>query len=417
MKYAFVIYFFALFCAVSMAQPPSKSQQLNQSVAELYQAGKYDEAIPLAEEVVGLERKASNGKNLISAIENLAQIRVARFTRLVAELNAGTVDPGVVKSTLEKLKNDADGSEANLREAIRLADANQNDLSQQRIAMRNSLAWLLYNYQSPDPEVSVGFDKTARDKFEMRTRARYYKRINEAESLYQEALKIASAGANTKDGAALLTTYNFAEFALATGNLEDAIARFENCLAEVEKIYGKKSPSLVQPLESYVKALVASGQDDLAFENVSRLVRVTGKSAGMPKALLNLSLRSDRAFAPTNATGVEDSARANKERATLSGRAATVNASLDAILAVSTHGRQYYDNALSVKVVNVPVRVVVDETGRVVEAEALVPSKELKNDAETAVKAWKFRPLVIAGQPRKIKGYVEAIILADRTTK
>jgi hypothetical protein len=414
MKHFFIIAHICFLAAFSFAQvQPTKSQQLNQSVATLYQSGKYDEAIPVAEEIVGLERKEAAAKNLVNALENLAQIKIARFKRSVAELNSGTLDANTAKSTITKLRSDAESGEANLREAIRIADAAPAEYKEQRVAMRNNLAWLLYHYHPPDPEVSVAFDKSGRDKFEMRARARYFKRINEADSVYQEALKAAEGN----DNSTLLTTYSFAEFALATGDLENAVARLEKCIADVERIYGKTSRNLAEPLDGYIRALAATGQDDLAFEMVSRLVRVTGKSAGMPKTLLNISLRADKAFAPTNATGVESSERANRERATLAGRGATLNSSLDAMLAVSTHGKQYYDVGLPVNIHRVPVKVLVDENGKVVEAEALAGEKETKSDAETAVKEWKFKPFTGSGQPRKVRGYVECIILGNRLTK
>lgn len=409
MKYASIIPLILLLTALTSGQvQPSRSQQLSESVATLYQNGKYDEAVPIAEEIVSLERKGASTKNLGNALENLAQIKVARFKRALAELNSGSVSPAAIKNAVAKLHSDAQESESHLREALKITDA-ASDHKEQRIAMYNSLAWLLYNYQPPDPEVSIAFDKIGRDKFEMRTRARLFKRVGEAENLYKEALNT-GAGENSL----LLTTYNFAEFAMATGDLENALARFEKCIADVERIYGKKSQSLVQPLESYIKALAATGQDDLAFEMVSRLVRVTGKSAAMPKTLLNVSLRADKVFAPINSSGVESNAKANKERITLLGRRATLNASLDAMLAVSTHGKEYYDALGPARIAKVPVRVLVDETGKVVEAEALTDEKEQKRDAEAAVSAWKFRPFVAAGQSRKIKGYVECIIFADR---
>lgn len=409
MKYGFIITLLVLQPLLSFGQAPTKSQQLNQSVAALYQTGKYDDAIPVAEEIVALERKEAAGRNLVNALENLARIRIARFKRSVAELNAGTLDANASRPAITKLRSDAESGEANLREAIRLADLSRDADKEQGIAMRNALAWLLYHYHPPDPEVSAAFDKTSRDKFEMRSKARYLKRISEAEGMYQEALKRAEGN----DGLTLLTTYNLAEFGLATGNLENALAQLEKCIADVERIYGKNNRSLAEPLDAYIRALIATGQDDLAFEMVSRLVRVTGKSAGMPKTLLNISLRSDKAFAPVNATSVEDTARANKERATLAGRRATLNSSLDVMLSASTHGRQFYDVGLPVNVMKVPVKVLVDENGKVIEAEAFASDKETKNDAEAAVREWKFKPFAAGGQARKVRGYVECIILAN----
>ncbi len=404
---------------MAFSQAPSNSRDLNQTVTELYNAGNYDEAIPIAEQIVALERKqtAASAKNLVNALENLAQIRVSRFKQTSVALGSDSRTPQDAKSNLEKLRNDADSSETNLREAIRIADAAPAAFREQRIVMRNSLAWLLYNYQPPDPDVSIGFDKNSRDRFSMRAQARFSKRIDEASALYSEASKISSADQTKDDNAGLITLFNWAEFALAMGDLENALDRFERCIAEVEVRYGKTSQNLIPLLDSYMKALAATGQEDLAMEMVSRKVRITGKSAGMPKTLLNISFRAERPFAPTNASSVENAARANKERATLSAPNAAGGASVDAIISGSTLARQYYDLSGTKRVTKVIVGVVVDEAGKVTEAEAMTADKEKKKDAEIAVKEWRFRPLVVGGQPRILKGYVEAIIFSDQATK
>ena len=418
MKFAFITTSILTLAASLSAQEPTRSQQLNRSVATLFQNGKYDDAIPLAEEIVGLERKeGSSGKNLINALENLALIELFRFKLSHAELAAGTLAPSAIKPTVEKWRRAAERCESSLREAMRLADLDPQAFWQQRISVRNSLAWILYNYQPPDPDMMIDFDKASRDKFEMRSKARFFARVNEADKTYQEALKIASSDADANDNSALLTTYNLAQFALDMGDLENSIARFEMCISEVERIYGNDSRDLAPPLEAYIKVLVATGQEDAANEMGNRLARVTGKPAGLPKTLLNLSLRADKAFAPANSTGIEGKARANKEVAALAGRRATMEADFNAMLAVSTNGREYYESGSSVRVSKVPVRVVVDESGRVSEADALTGDKEAKRDAETAVREWKFKPFISGGQARKLTGYVECIVLVNRLTK
>jgi tetratricopeptide (TPR) repeat protein len=415
MKYAFIFLQILLLSTLSLGQDLTRSQQLNRSVAELYQNGKYDEAIPLAEEIVGLERKnGSKVKNLVNALENLALIELSRFKRSQAELASGTLEHSAVRGTVEKWRRDAEHCENSLREAIRLADAGGQDFREQRVSMLRSLAWLLYRYQPADPQVSITFDKIGRDKFEMRARARFYERVNEVEKVYKEALSIA---AEANDNSVLIVNYDLAVFEVAMGDLENAIPRLEKCIADVERAFGPKSPSLLQPLELYVKALAAAGQDDLAFEMVGRIVQVTGKSASLPKTLLNISLRADKAFAPINASGIEANAKANKERLALAGRRATFNAGFDAMLAVSTHGREFYDSFGPAILSSVMVRVLVDETGRVVEAEGLTDDAENKKDAEEAVREWRFKPFTYAGRPGKMKGYVECILLADRSVK
>ncbi|MGD9563689.1 MAG: tetratricopeptide repeat protein [Pyrinomonadaceae bacterium] len=416
MRHLLLISHILLLSTMALAQGPTRSQQLNRSVAELYQKGKFDEAIPIAEEIVEIEQKAASHRNLVNALENLSRIKIARFKQLVSEFKAGKVEPSAVKAYAAKLNSDAEGAENDLRQAIKIADANPAGLLEQRVAMRNSLAWLLYYYRPNDPEVVIAFDKFGRDKFEMKSKAGYLKRLNEAESLNQQGLKIATE-ADADSNLAMLAAYNLADLALATGDLEKAADLLEKCIADVERVLGKKSPSLVQPIELYIKVLTATDQDDLAFEMLSRLVRVTGKSAGMPKNLVDISLRADKAFAPINSSGVETNAMVNKDTATLAGRSATFNGSFEAMLAVSTHGRQYYNSPFPANINKVPVRVLVDETGNVLEAEAAITDKDLKSDAEKAVREWKFKPFESGGQPRKMKGYVVCTLFTDRLMK
>ncbi len=407
-----------LVSALAAAQDlPTKSLQLNRTLTEFYQAGKFDEAIPLSEEVVALERRGSRPQNLVNALENLARIRFARFNRAVASLNSGSVAERDVRATVTDLHQDARSGEAALREAIRLTVPLGEKAAEQAISLRNELAWVLYNYQPPDPESSVGFDKTARDKFEMRTRARYLARIDEARTLYNESIAYPVSGQADNERLKLLSRFKAAEFALATGDLEAAMTRSQECIAEVERSFGVNDANLIKPIEIYVKVLSATGQEDAAFEALSRLARLKRGSAEMPRSLLNLSLRAERSFAPINAASVESKARANKERAGLAGRAATLESSYDAMLAVSTNGRQYYDAAGLVSISKVAVRVLIDEGGKVVEAEGLTTDKDKKADAESAVREWKFRPFLVAGKATRMKGFVECIILSDRQAK
>lgn len=418
MRHSFTIFLVVLLAALGSAQsPPEASEPLRLKMAELYRAGNYDAAIPLGEQIVAIERKGNKPQDLLTALDNLAQARLARFKLYVTQLNGGAIETAKLKDTVSKVQGDAESSELYLREGIRLADADPAGFRSQRIGLRTNLAWILYNYRPPDAETKVEYDKTGRDRFAMRERARSQKRIDEAETLFREALKLSLADAAPGDTALLQTEYRYAEFALATGNLESAIASLENCIAEVERRFGKTSPSLAEPLESYIKALVATGQDDLAFEMVSRLVRVTRKTAGLPKTLLNLSFRADKAFTPVNASSIDAKTRANQESAILVRKATTIGAAPDVILGTSTFGKTLYDRNVTTSIATIPVRVSVDETGKVIEAEALSGEKDLQNDAEDAVREWKFRPVIMAGKARPVRGYVDVILFVNRGSK
>ncbi len=75
---AFILLFFVLSSLVlSQENQQTESQKLSQQIAFLYQKGNLDDAIPLAEKAVEIERKSSNKnyEKLASAITNLAVLR------------------------------------------------------------------------------------------------------------------------------------------------------------------------------------------------------------------------------------------------------------------------------------------------------------------------------------------------------
>ena len=420
------ISFGPLFCLllVSIVFPQDdgqKSRQLNQKMTDLFRLGNLDEAIPLAEQIVKLQRglRPPNSKNLVNSLENLAQIKLTRFKKEMSELSSPDMDRKSLMTISEKMQKDARDTEEIYREALLLTENGAKTKTDQRIVLRNNLAWLLYNFLPPDAKLSAGFDKSSRDKFDTLNKARFYKRINEAESLYLDALNIGQTDLNRESDATVLTLFNLAEFELAMGNFENAIPRYEKCIAMVERKYGKNSQNLILPMESYAKSLAATDRDDTAFEIVSRIVGITHKTMAMPKVLLNISLRGNKPFITSNAPSVEQRAIANKESAELAGRGSilvsgvTGEGSFSQIQATSTFGRNYYDNSYGMRLIRVAVRVLIDETGKVLETEGLSNNKENNAEAEKIVKEWMFSPYKAGGQARKTKGYVECLFLAE----
>jgi tetratricopeptide (TPR) repeat protein len=413
-----------LICAVlilatgGLAQ--SEAQRLNARLSELYQKGDLDGAVSVAEEIVAIERKNSpvSKRNLTSALENLSQIKLDRVKRSMGELRSAETKPEKVPTILKTLRQDAAETETILREALELS-AGATDPSQ-GISLKTNLAWLLYNYVPTDPNSSIGFDKDSRDKLEMRDRSRYSDRFEAARTLYSDAVREARTG-DASGSMAMAANFNLAEFEAAMGNFEAAIPIYVQVLADGERILGKSNPQLLAPYESFLKVLVAVGQQEQAFEVLSKIVKVSGKSAQYPKTLLNLTYRSEKPFAPSNSKRIEDDSRAMKETAELAGRgtvARTAAAGGDIVgtsLSISTHGRDFYEtsDARGVKVKKVPVRIEVDESGKVIAAEGLSTDRSLKGSAESAVREWRFRPFALDGKPAKLKGYAEVTILSN----
>src|SRR5467141_3786828 len=62
------------------ASPEVEVSRLNESIADLYKRGKYDDALPLAKRVLEIEQKAygSSDAHVAVALHNLAEIYLAR---------------------------------------------------------------------------------------------------------------------------------------------------------------------------------------------------------------------------------------------------------------------------------------------------------------------------------------------------
>lgn len=408
-----------ILAAAGLAQ--SEAQRLNARLAELYQKGDLDGAVSVGEEIVAIERKNTpvSKRNLTNALENLSQVKLDRVKRSKGELRSSDIKSDQVPGILKILMKDAADTEGSLREALELSRGSSDNPSQM-ISLKTNLAWLLYNHIPADANQSVGFDKDSRDKLEMRDRSRHNDRFEAARTCYVDAAK--AAAANDPGGSmAMAANFNLAEFETAMGNFEAAIPLYTKVVSDAEKILGKTNPQLFAPYESFLKVLVAAGQQDQAFEILSKIVAVSGRSAQYPKTLLNLTYRAEKPFAPYNSKRIEDDSRAMKETAELSGRgsvARTAAAGGDIVgtsLAVSTHGRDFYEtsDARGVKVRKVAVRVEVDESGKVIAAEGFSIDRNLKESAEAAVRGWKFRPLLLGGRPAKLKGYAEVTILSN----
>lgn len=409
----------ALLIAASGVVAQGEAQKLNARLGELYQKGDLNAAIPVAEEIVAIERRSvpSSVRNLTNALENLSQVKLDRFKRSMAELRSSEMKPEAAVETVKLVRQDAAETEAHLREAIDLSKGTVSDPSQP-VNLRSNLAWLLYNYVPAESDHKLGFDKDSRDRFEMQQREIYTKRFEEARAHYSEAVRIGRAIGGTTS---IAIEFKLAEFESAVGNFEAALPLYAKVVGDAEALFGRKDPQLLLPYEAYLKLLVATKQADLAFDVLTKIVGVSGKTAEYPKTLLNVTYRAHKAFAPVNSKRVEDDARANKEQAELSGRgvvARTAAAGGDvagATLAVSTSGKNFYDTLASkgIRTRRILVRVDVDESGGVAAAEGMSNEKVLNETAEAAVKQWRFRQLSIDGKPSSFSGYAEVTVLSN----
>jgi tetratricopeptide (TPR) repeat protein len=250
---AFISAVFLLFASLNLFAQSSELPVLSNQVVEFYQQGKFDEAIPPAEKIVKIQRqnKSAGAQNLINALENLAQIRLARFKASNGKLSGNNLPNDQVKKIVDTIFDDGAVIETLLREGLTLSDKEPKRDVIQAVGMRNSLAWLLYNFSPASSEIVLGVTKAERDKYENLTKAKYQKRYSDAKEFYAKALSDSESNFGEAADATLVTLLNFAEFSVIAGDFEKAASLYEKCLKTVEKKYGADNQNLIIPLREY----------------------------------------------------------------------------------------------------------------------------------------------------------------------
>jgi CHAT domain-containing protein/Tfp pilus assembly protein PilF len=166
--------------SLGQADPLERANNLNQQAFELYQAGRYDEAIPLAEEVVTIQRQqlGDNHLNVATSLSNLAELYQARGNYGDAE----TLYQEALNIRRQQLGDSHPDVALSLHKLARLyQDQGRYDeaipLAEEVVAI---LRWQLGN---DHPDVAISLNNLA---------ALYQNqdRYSEAESLYIEALAI-----------------------------------------------------------------------------------------------------------------------------------------------------------------------------------------------------------------------------------
>ncbi|MEP6849735.1 MAG: energy transducer TonB [Acidobacteriota bacterium] len=409
-----VIFLTLLLClgtVPAFSQNETDPIKLNEHLTVLVQQGDLKGAIPIADKIIEIQRRdAAKPRNLVTALENAASIRLTRYKRAV---NDPKPDDLSAKDLAEQPRTDAKRVEDLLHEAIALAKIS-GSAPEQIVGMESDLAWLLYHFFPAPPNTAAGFDRKDRAAFDAQLKAIRDKRLSEAKQLYEDAVSRSEKDLPADSDSRLASIFNLAEYQTAVGDLESAAAGYKTCIEVVTKKYGTKSENLLPPLRAYLKLAAAADDADEVFETMSRIVRASGKSTQAPNQLLNVTPRAAEAFSTWVSEEQIARSKATAEMAELQARGNTAQGgSLTQVQAGSTFGKVYYDSADAVRIYGIPVRVLVAEDGKVTEAEALTTDRGHAAEAEKIVKAWRFRPYTFNGKPAKLKGYVECLFMSN----
>ena len=348
---------------------PDDTSELNQQIVALYQQGKFDAAIPIAEKVVSIESK--NGKNAEThalALANLAQLYKEK-TKAIRS-NMDKIPQSDRLAAFQTYRDSAEKAKKYLREALEIYQTNKTGESAAAAAAKNELAWLVFNFLVTD---SI---------------AQSREQIDQAEKLYTEALatevKLGPAATDLQ----LRTLQNFADFYLKYVNFEKALPLYERYVTVAEGKYGQISKELIPGLRGIINIYAFTDRESEAKTFLSRIQAITGQPEKFNVTYLPLTARAHGIatvkapdFVPMNMTDQDRSFSRTRQTENLISPPA-----------------QYKERSLEVD-------VLVNENGDVIEAKATTVSK-FGSQVEEAALASKFRPFVYNGISRKLRGKI-----------
>lgn len=348
------IAFFIFFGDIQAQEAATNERKiLTEKAYVLFQQGKLDEAIKIAEKVVKLEKTSNqtDTSSYVNALINLARMKRDAFLLLRNKLVSGKTPPSEREAARKKMSENAKAAEDSFREALQLNEPGSRTQTALTADVKSDLAWLVYNYIPTDGKPSVA-----------NTRAR----IDEAEKLFIEAVTLNEQIRGTEADETLFVVLGAGNFYLNYHNFEKALPYYERYIQTNEKTHGKNYPNLVNALRPYAKILFATFQDQESAAAVKRIEEIIGQKEDLPKDDLSFHLRS------------KDSVAFSVQKS-------------------MTIGKDFE---------RIFVKVVVNENGKVVEVVAETKDKKLREKAEQEISKWTVRPFSYNNVTRKMRGYL-----------
>lgn len=347
----------------------NEKKDLTVKAYNLFQAGDLERAIRTAEKVVELEKTSApvDTASHANSLVNLARMKRDYFFLLKNRLKNGQVEPRQRASAVEQIRKKASEADAHYREALRSNEANGRGQTEQTADIKGELGWLLYKY--------VGSRQS----------------IDESERFYTESLALNEKirGADHKE--TIFVVLNMGNFYYELDNYEKSMPFFERYLQTAEKIHGKNHPDLTQALRAYANILFTTFQDAEAAEAIKKIEEIAKKPETPFKVNLDFHLRSKDSVALNSINAVTH----RNESADFQKRLKLLGTTLN---------RSNIDSMP--RFTRVPVKVTVDETGRIIEAVAEHKNENMRRKAEQEVSKWTVRPFVYNGATRKLRGYL-----------
>ncbi|MGI8555630.1 MAG: tetratricopeptide repeat protein [Pyrinomonadaceae bacterium] len=355
--------------AVQAQDKPDERKILTDKAETLFQQGKLDEAIETADKVVDLEKniKSADTVSYTNALINSARMKRDYFLLLRKKFQNREISPRASEAASDKMLKMAKEADADFHLGLQLNEQGGRGETAQTADIKSDLAWLLYNY--------IGSRQS----------------IDDAEKLFLESLALNEKTRGNDADETLFVALKTGDFYYELSNYEKALPFYERYIQTNEKNYGKNFPNLINALRPLANILFAAFQEQEAADVLKRIETITGKKEEMPKAGLNFHLRSKESVAVNTKVILDFRKDMELFRAKLKAENRTLNGN---------------NVSMMPKMAVIPVSVVVDENGKIIEAVAnpRENDKDLKEKAEQEVSKWNVRPFSYNGTPRKLRG-------------
>lgn len=359
-----------------LAQKPQNEElkKLSQQVVALDKAGKFDEAIALAEKIVRTEKdsKSSNLETYALVLDNLARLKEKRIAADTIAINSGDLtDPKKKNEILERRAVDIRDVGKFFGDILTIYSDKLKTETTHTASVKRAFAKFLYTHW-------------------------YYRYSEYVEKYYSEAMSTNERLLGEKDGKTLSAIFEFAEYYFQVLELEKALELFEKYIRIIEKNYGEHQ-LLVSALRYQKRILAATNQEDEAKQITERISKMTGKEEDTESKPINISARSKDSKL-TLKKGLREGQNPSTADATSAAafRNYSVKENLSGIISITS----------PVQISGNLVEVLIDENGKVESVKALVKEEKLANRIEKDVSGWNFRPFVYKEKPRKMKGII-----------
>jgi len=347
------VFFFSGEIYAQDAASANEKKDLTVKAFNLFQKGRFDDAIDAGEKVVKLEKNSNqtDTSSYVNALLNLARMKREYYSFLQNKLKDGNLLVSEKIGSIKKSLANGEEAEKLFREAARLNETGGRGQTAQTADIKSDLAWLVYKYFQVEGKPSIDKSRS---------------RIDEAEGLFLESLALNEQIRGKDADETLFVALAAGNFYFHYDNYEKALPFYERYIETAGRKHGKNYAGLVNALRPRAKIFSATFQASESIADVKRIEEITRQKEDLPRDDLVLHLRSKNsvAYGVRNAVNIKRGAE------------------------------------------RIPVKVTVDENGKVIEAIAETKNENLREKAEREILSWTVRPFSYNGTARKMRGYL-----------